>query len=73
MSTGATDVLGGWAIGLFVAGVAAAEPRIRTTDREALAAIHEFMEFQRSDYHAAASQGIRLTADASCVRGWSRW
>ena len=29
-----------------------AELRIRTTDPDALAAIHEFMAFQRSDHHA---------------------
>jgi hypothetical protein len=30
-----------------------AELRIRTTDPEAIAAIHRFMAFQRSDHHAA--------------------
>lgn len=34
-----------------------AELRIRTADRAALAAIHEFMAFQRSDHHAGGQMG----------------
>jgi hypothetical protein len=30
--------------------------RIRTTDAEAIAAIHEFLAFQRQDHHAGASR-----------------
>ncbi len=33
------------------------ELRIRTTDPDALAAVHEFMAFQRSDHHAGGQTG----------------
>lgn len=42
-----------------------AELRIRTTDREALAAIREFMAFQRSEHHAG---GAHPTAIGPSVR-----
>jgi hypothetical protein len=34
-----------------------AELRIRTSDRDALAAIHEFMAFQRTDHHSGGKAG----------------
>ena len=34
-----------------------AELRIRSRDKEAIAAIHEFMAFQRSDHHAGGMTG----------------
>jgi hypothetical protein len=42
-----------------------AELRIRTTDREALAAIREFMAFQRSEHHAG---GVHPTAIGPSAR-----
>ena len=35
-----------------------AEVRIRTTDRAAVAAIHEFLAFQRTAHHAAGHEGM---------------
>jgi hypothetical protein len=35
-----------------------AEVRIRTADAKAIAAVHEFLAFQRSDHRAAGHEGM---------------